>query len=112
MCEYESAHAFLQLRLLWGSHLIQGKTQVLLRPTKPCPFCPVPSSPSPPSALPLAHSVPVLQASLVFLGHIKQGPSSGSSHLLFPLPGMLLPFSLCSGLCSSVIFLVSPDPSV
>ena len=81
VCEYESERAFSGSEPSGVATSFRVKAQVLLRPTKPCPFCPIPSLPSPPPALPLAHSVPVLQASLVFPGHIKQGPSSGPSHL-------------------------------
>ena len=56
------------------------KAKTSLQPTRPHLTCPVPSPPSPPPSLLLAHSAPDSRASSsssVFLQHARHGPAQG-----------------------------------
>ena len=84
MFEYHCEYGFLQLRTLHCSPRTCSKTPD--PPLVPAHCASITSLSSLPLALPLSHSVPASQASLLFAGHIKLGSTSGPLHLLFPLP--------------------------
>ena len=65
---------------------LRAKAQALPSAHKVLHDLPIPSLPSPPPSLPLAHYAPVMEASSLFLQHTRHSPAPGLLHALCSLP--------------------------